>query len=492
MSKRYSAAVAATLTGLLALFAIVAALTLFLVSRHRPGPTSSSRKVAHAEIRTKDNEGHENQKKKKKKKIDPVPDEPSANKPSLPFAPIPSPKKPTSRPSKKTKKSKKSTSRPSKKTKKSKKSKKNKKNKKNKKKTDPLRKEKEPPTNKPVVPSAPKPSPTRSPKTLSPVSSRGLFTRPLPATRTDVNDNSNNPSDEWMKMTDGDLVVWPRARLAGAIWSIRLKNKPLVPELVANGGSWQSACFFNVSSRSEEYNPTQAGSMTDVAGITSSKLKAVASDKPSKPTQLFTRTQMAYFFDPANTGRTTDSEGKSLTIKNKVKLSQVTLSQHLQLMGSRKLKTKVTYNVPATVSDRNDGKTQLTQGTFEFLAAYIDQMFQVFYTYHNKTLKRIPTSSGNVPLPCIFASQDGKYAIGVKLLGYAPKEKLFAPFVSFFQPRTDSVPIYDINGVRQHFDTPLAKFNLVSGSGHDHHMQGDYTFEYMTVFGTLQEVQKHL
>lgn len=296
-----------------------------------------------------------------------------------------------------------------------------------------------------------------------------------------------------MKMNDGDgLVVWPRARLAGGVWSIRLNNKPLVTELVANGGSWQSACFFNVTNRSEAYNPTQAGSMTDVAGASSSKLVQVASDTARNPRKLFTKTRMAYFFDPFNRTRTTDSEGKPLSVLNNRKLSDVTLSQRIELMGKKKIRVTITYHLPPVVADRTDGRTQLTQGTFEFLAAYVDQMFQNVYTYHGNTLKLIDNSATNVQLPIIVASKDGKYAIGVKVTEYSPAGKLFKPFMGFFAAPTDSVPKYNLQGTREHFNTPLSKFNLVSGSGHDHHMLGDYSFQYIAVFGTLQSVQSNL
>ena len=397
--------------------------------------------------------------------------------------------------------------RKSKKTKKSKKSKKRRPP--SEKPPDPPSEKQPPPTKQPPPPKQPRPSkkqprPSKKqpaprpppkqpppPKSLKPASSSGLSRRPVPTARVDVNDSSNNPADEWMKMANGKLVVWPRARLAGAVWSIRFDGKPFVAELVGNGGSWQSACFFNVASRSEEYNPTQAGSMTDVPGTSGSKLLEIASDRTNNPQTIFTRTHMAFFFDPFNT-RTTYSEGKALPVKNAVKTSNVLLLQRLELLGQNRLRVTVTFTLPKTVSDRTDGRTQLTQGTFEFLAAYIDQMFTVLYTFHNRTLKAIASSETNVKLPCIVASKDGRHAIGVDVIGYSPSSTLFTPFLGFFQSPTDSVPKYNIDGTREHFDTPLSKFNLVSGSSHDHHMQGDYTFQYIAVFGSVQDVQTNL
>jgi hypothetical protein len=101
-------------------------------------------------------------------------------------------------------------------------------------------------------------------------------------------------SDHVLKANDIEITF--ATRLAGGVWTLKWRGHDFVGVTEGNGGSMQSAVSYDVQlgHSNEEENPTEAGTINDRGGATSSKwLEAAKSD-----TEMFTRTHMAYFIPP--------------------------------------------------------------------------------------------------------------------------------------------------------------------------------------------------
>ena len=96
---------------------------------------------------------------------------------------------------------------------------------------------------------------------------------------------------------NGISIVFAK-RLAGAVWTMRWKGHDFVGETMGNGGSQQSAVSYDVGTTpgesNEEENPTEAGNKNDIGGTTTSRW----TEARKSGTEMFTRTQMAYYYPP--------------------------------------------------------------------------------------------------------------------------------------------------------------------------------------------------
>lgn len=327
-------------------------------------------------------------------------------------------------------------------------------------------------------------------ESVAPATSDGLVSRTVPVAVADFDDKIGNPGDEWLQMKSGNLMVWPRARLAGGIWALRMNDVPWVGELMGNGGSFQSACFFNVTSRSEEYNPTLGGNMSDTHGLTASEWVEVASDKDFNPSKVFTKTRAAFYHDPKTT---IDSAGESMVVKHSNKESTVLISQYIEMLKDQMIRVTVTFTIPPTVDDRTDGLRKLTQGTFEVLAAYMEGgLFDTAYTFYDNKLSDIGSNVESTLTPCIISSNDKKQAVGISVIKYGPRAKIaHEPFFSFKKIDSTINPRFNVDGTRNWNPQTLSKFNLASGTI-THDIEGHYTFVYECVFGSLDHVKNIL
>jgi hypothetical protein len=163
------------------------------------------------------------------------------------------------------------------------------------------------------------------------------------------------------------------------------------------------------------------------------------------------------------------------------------------MLNAQKMRATITFTVPSTVVDRTDGIKQLTEGTFEVLAAYMNGgLFDTAYTYYNNTLDDLGSNVESTLTPCIIASNDKTRAIGVSVVAYGPQSKIaHEPFFSFKKTDSTNNPRFNVDGTRNWEPQTLSKFNLASGCV-SHAMSGDYTFVYECVFGSLEHVKNHL
>ncbi len=126
-----------------------------------------------------------------------------------------------------------------------------------------------------------------------------------------------------------DITMVFAKRLAGAVYRMTWKKHLVIPELESNGGSLQVALAFDIplGESPEVENPTEAGNVRDVYGKTTSKwMRAAASDS-----EVFTETQMAYFYPPGDKVPSSDrgsrARGRGLLSDTFIK-KRVTIGWH--------------------------------------------------------------------------------------------------------------------------------------------------------------------
>ncbi|MGC4004573.1 MAG: hypothetical protein QM811_16205 [Pirellulales bacterium] len=198
-----------------------------------------------------------------------------------------------------------------------------------------------------------------------------------------------------------EIIVTTTPRLAGAIHSLTWNGREFI-DSADHGRQLQSACAFDDGTpwdNSETFNPTEAGSVRDGAGPTStSRLlhKVVGKDF------LQTTVRMAYWLPPGMT-----SGGRPA--KNTTALSDHLLIKRVTV-GDRGrphvIRYRTTYVVPA--GERH------TFGQFEALTGYMPFEFRKFYGLKPETgeLEELTDGPGEQALPIVFATADGGHAMG--------------------------------------------------------------------------------
>ncbi len=200
-------------------------------------------------------------------------------------------------------------------------------------------------------------------------------------------------------LAESEIVITTTERLAGAIDSITWNGKEFINS-ADHGRQLQSATNFDFGSPMipETFNPTEAGSVADGAGPTSSSrlLHLLA-----KNNRLQTTTQMAFWLPPG---------GKSLgnPAKNQTILSNHTLTKRVQI-GIEDLPQVIEYE--ATFGLPIDESHNFAQ--FEVITGYMPPQFDHFFTYNlsNNEIQPISVGPGEQKQPLIFATADKKYAM---------------------------------------------------------------------------------
>lgn len=199
-----------------------------------------------------------------------------------------------------------------------------------------------------------------------------------------------------------DIVITTTNRLAGAIHSLTWDGVEFI-DSADHGRQLQSAASFDCGKagfHAECFNPTEAGSRHDGAGDTSTSrlLRLRAADN-----ELLTTTRMAFWLRPGE-----KSDGKPAL--NAAPLSEHRVGKRIAI-GYKTWPHAIDYRVTFTVPP-GEGHT-LAQ--FEALTGYMPPAFEKFHTLDLKTgeLAALSDGPGEQAKPVVFATADGKHAMGV-------------------------------------------------------------------------------
>lgn len=215
---------------------------------------------------------------------------------------------------------------------------------------------------------------------------------------------------------DSEIIITTTSRLAGAIHSVRWGGKEFVDSF-DHGRQLQSASSFDAGSPfvPETFNPTEAGSMSDGRGPTSSgQLLHLLTTSDT----LQTTTRMAFWLRPGENSR-------GHPARNTTVLSDHLLTKRVHIghrVGDQDLphviRYDVTFSVP--VGERH------TFAQFEVVTGYMPREFGTFWRFDPQAddLRPLSEGPGEQPQPVALSTEDGRHAMGVYC---PPQEKDFGP-----------------------------------------------------------------
>jgi hypothetical protein len=208
------------------------------------------------------------------------------------------------------------------------------------------------------------------------------------------------------KAGPSEIVITTTSRVAGAIHSLTWNGREFVDSF-DHGRQIQSASNFDSGKPfiPEVFNPTEAGSLSDGRGATStSRLLELA----ARGNQLVTLNRMAFWLRPGE---------KSLghLARNDGSLSDHYLAKRVTI-GYKDLPHAIEYRVTFLVP-RGEGHTF---AQFEAVTGYMPAAFNTFHRLDRKEGKLKPLSDGpgEQPDPVVLSTADGKFAMGV----YSPDQ----------------------------------------------------------------------
>jgi hypothetical protein len=262
-----------------------------------------------------------------------------------------------------------------------------------------------------------------------------------------------------------EIVVKTTSRMAGAIESLQWGGKEFIDH-ADHGRELQTAWNGNAGIEpiaDETFNPTEAGSLDDDHGATSSSRLL---EIKARGNQLETFSQPAFWLNPHET-----SGGKPA--RNKTIVSNDRLRKRV-VLGYKNLPHAIDYQVTVSLAaeDRN------TRCVIEALTGYMPPEFAQFQVFDPKTGKLAPIDDGpgEQALPLVFSTADGKYAMGVF------SRELEAP-------RDAHGPTYG----RWNFkDYRVVKWNCVFRLQNPGGLSGDYCCHVFVVVGSLEDVRTTL
>lgn len=204
-----------------------------------------------------------------------------------------------------------------------------------------------------------------------------------------------------VKAGDSEIVITTTARLAGAIHSLTWNGREFVNS-ADHGRQIQSASNFDAGTpfTPETFNPTEAGSVRDGTGPTSSSrlLHLVA-----KGHELQTTNRMAFWLTP-------DGTSQGHPAKNTTVLSDHLLTKRVRL-GYKNLphviQYEVTFGVP--VGEKHH------YAQFEAVTGYMPPEFGTFWKFNPQSgeLEPLDDGPGEQPQPVVLATANGSHAMGV-------------------------------------------------------------------------------
>ncbi|MCA9051177.1 MAG: hypothetical protein KDA89_20715, partial [Planctomycetaceae bacterium] len=203
-------------------------------------------------------------------------------------------------------------------------------------------------------------------------------------------------------MYDGsEIRLTTTSRLAGAVHSLTWKDVEFV-DSTDHGRQLQSASNFDVSGRffGETFNPTEAGSRFDGAGLKStSRLLHLIADG----NRLQTTTQMAFWLRPGEKTSGHPAENTAL-------LSDHLLTKRI-VIGEPEMPNVIRYDVTFSLPVTE----QHNYAQLESLTGYMPERFRRFQTIDPTTgeCRDLSAGPGEQSVPIIFSTDDDRYAMGI-------------------------------------------------------------------------------
>lgn len=201
-------------------------------------------------------------------------------------------------------------------------------------------------------------------------------------------------------LLDSEIVIRTTERLAGAIDSVTWRGQEFI-DSADHGRQLQSASNFDVDGQfiPETFNPTEAGSVADGAGPTStSQLLHLLAGK----NRLQTTSQMAFWLPP-------DGKSQGNPARNTTALSNHLLTKRVTI-GYRDLPQVIQYDVTFGLPINESH----SYAQFEVVTGYMPEKFTKFLGYDAKTdsFIELDRGPGEQKLPIVLATADGKFAMG--------------------------------------------------------------------------------
>jgi hypothetical protein len=262
-----------------------------------------------------------------------------------------------------------------------------------------------------------------------------------------------------------EIVIKTTSRTAGAMESLQWDGKEFLDN-ADHGRELQAAWNGNAGVEpiaNETFNPTEAGSLDDGSGPTSSSRLL---EIQANGNQLATFSQPAFWLNPGET-----SGGKPA--RNKTILSNDRLRKRV-VIGCTNLPHAIDCQLTVSLAaeDRN------TRCVIEALTGYMPPEFDQFQVFDPKTGKLAPIDDGpgEQARPLVFSTADGKHAMGV-----------FSRELEV--PRDALGPTYG----RWNFKVyRVVKWNCVFRLQNPRGLSGDYKCHVFVAVGSLEDVRTTL
>jgi len=262
-----------------------------------------------------------------------------------------------------------------------------------------------------------------------------------------------------------EIVIKTTSRTAGAIESLQWGGKEFIDD--SDHGRELQTCWngnAGVEPIAEEtFNPTEAGSLDDGRGGTSSSRLL---EMQAGGNQLETFSQPAFWLNPGET-----SGGKPA--RNKTILSNDRLRKRV-VIGCKNLPHAIEYQFTVFLA-AEDGNTRCV---IEALTGYMPPEFDQFQVFDPKTgrLAPIDDGPGEQALPLVFSTADGKYAMGVFSRG--PEAA-----------RDGSGPTYGRWNMKAY---RVVKWNCVFRLQNPDGLSGEFSYHVFVAVGSLEDVRTTL
>ncbi len=204
---------------------------------------------------------------------------------------------------------------------------------------------------------------------------------------------------------ESEIVVTTTGRVAGAIHSLTWRGQEFI-DSTDHGRQLQSASNLDVGGpiQAETFNPTEAGSVRDGAGPTSTSRLL---HQLVGPNFLQTTTQMAFWLPP-------DGSSGGHAAKNTTSLSNHLLTKRVRL-GLPEFPQAIAYDVTFHLPLGERHK----QAVFEVVTGYMPGNFERFSRFDVPTGRLVDLSDGPGEQgdPVVLSTVDGEFAMGCIAIG---------------------------------------------------------------------------
>lgn len=262
-----------------------------------------------------------------------------------------------------------------------------------------------------------------------------------------------------------EIVIKTSSRMAGAIESLEWGGKEFIDH--SDHGRELQTCWNGNAGvepiTDETFNPTEAGSLDDNRGGTSS---SELLEIQARGNRLETFSQPAFWLNPGET-----SGGKPA--RNKTILSNDRLRKRV-MIGCQNLPHAIDYEVTVSLAAEDHN----TRCVIEALTGYMPPEFEQFQIFDPKTGELAPVDDGpgEQSMPLVFSTADGKYAMGVFSRGPETSRDAHGP--TYGRWRMNDFRVVKWNCV----------FRLQNADG----LSGDYSYHVFVAVGSLEDVRTTL